>query len=161
MSELIYTGVGSRETPQDIYTLMSKIAQKLSEMDYTLRSGGADGADLAFESGAGKKEIYIPWKGFNDSPSNFYNIPEEAFEVAAKIHPAWDKLGQGAKKLHARNILQVLGQNLDKPSKFLVCWTSNGKDTGGTRTAIVLAREYNVPVINLAIHSSKEIRKYV
>lgn len=158
---MIYTGVGSRETPQDIYILMSKIAQKLSEMGYTLRSGGADGADLAFESGATKKEIYLPWKGFNDSNSQLYNIPDEAFEIASRIHPAWDKLKQGGKKLHARNILQVLGMTLDNPSKFLICWTPKGKDTGGTRTAIVLAREYNIPIINLAIHSSKEIRKYV
>lgn len=53
---MFYTGIGSRETPQEIQNLMFKIAQKL-DSKYILRSGGADGADLAFEKGSSKKEI--------------------------------------------------------------------------------------------------------
>jgi len=44
-----------------------------------------------------------------------------------------------AKKLHGRNVKQVLGDDLKTPSDFLLCWTKEGKDVGGTRTAIVLA----------------------
>lgn len=48
----IYTGIGSRETPPDILELMTKIARFMFKQGFTLRSGGADGADSAFEAGA-------------------------------------------------------------------------------------------------------------
>jgi len=152
-----YAGIGSRETPPDILALMTKVAQYLSSQDYTLRSGGADGADTAFERGAGdKKEIYLPWKGFNKSRSQLYNVPEQALLVASKIHPAWDKCTQAARKLHGRNILQVLGADLNTPVEFVLCWTKDGKEIGGTATAMRLAREKEIPVFNFAIKSDLE-----
>jgi len=39
-----YSGIGSRETPDDILELMKAVAYKLAGRGYTLRSGGADGA---------------------------------------------------------------------------------------------------------------------
>ncbi len=147
-----FTGVGSRETPEDILDIIKNISHKLSEQNYILRSGGADGADLAFENGClGNKEIYLPWKGFNNNNSPLYNITKEAMELASQIHPAWSRLSFGAKKLHSRNCFQVMGQNLNSPSNLLICWTKDGKDVGGTRTAIILARQNNIPVYNLAI----------
>lgn len=66
---MFYTGVGSRETPRDVQAVMYKFAQKMALHGAVLRSGGADGADTAFELGCdkqqGKKEIYLPWQGFN------------------------------------------------------------------------------------------------
>lgn len=146
-----YTGIGSRNTPNDVCNSMTKLAQILYQYGYILRSGHADGADKAFESGAfEKKEIYIPWKSFDNSTSDMYIIPDEAFEIAGQIHPAWDRCSDAVKKLHARNILQVLGQDLKTPSDFLLCWTHNAKIVGGTATAINLAKKHNVPVFNLA-----------
>ena len=156
-----YTGVGSRETPIPILSLMQQIATKLASEDYVLRSGGAEGADSAFEHGAKwqdvgcsvpeeLKEIYLPWKGFGGSNSTLYTFTPEAVSIAKRIHPAWDKLKLGAKKLHTRNVYQVLGSDCKTPSDFLICWTPQGKDVGGTRTAIVLAREHNIPIWNLA-----------
>lgn len=149
-----YTGVGSRSCPKDIQRRFTKLASFLEEKNYILRSGGADGADFAFERGVKKeenKEIYLPWRGFNNSKSKYYNIPKEAFIIASQIHPAWDKCSDAVKKLHARNVMQVKGESLDDPSSFLVCWTENGEDKGGTRTAIVLARDCGVPVFNFEI----------
>jgi predicted Rossmann fold nucleotide-binding protein DprA/Smf involved in DNA uptake len=60
-----YAGVGSRQTPENILHLMTRIAMRMAELGWVLRSGGAKGADYAFEKGAGdKKEIYLPWRGF-------------------------------------------------------------------------------------------------
>ena len=44
-----YAGIGSRETPKEILKEMTKIGQELESKGYTLRSGGAIGADKAFE----------------------------------------------------------------------------------------------------------------
>lgn len=41
--------VGSRETPSDILEKMTSIGKYLSDKGYTLQSGGAIGADMAFE----------------------------------------------------------------------------------------------------------------
>lgn len=168
-----YTGVGSRETPEPILKLMYQIAEKLGNEGWCVRSGGADGADSAFLQGAmsafdkvwdnpefgGSEydfaEIYLPWKGFNDSDSTLYHdtlppdIVKQAVEIAKATHPNWAACGQGARKLHARNVYQVLGRDLKTPSSFLVCWTKDGVAAGGTRTAIVLAEQNNIPVWNL------------
>lgn len=150
----VYTGVGSREIPKSVIGRIHIISRFLAGKGWTLRSGGADGADTAFEVGCdeghGNKEIYLPWKGFNKSTSPLYTIPKEAFEIAATIHPNYTLLSVGAKRLHARNVLQVLGQDLSSPSDLVVCWTLDGKKSGGTRTAIVLAEYHKIPVINLA-----------
>lgn len=150
---MIFTGVGSRDTPKDILEEMFQIAVFLGKKNWILRSGGADGADSAFEKGMvsinGKTEIYLPWKNFNKHNSPLYQVTLPALDMASQIHPIWDNLSVGAQKLHARNCYQVLGFNLNKPSDLLICWTLEGKDVGGTATAIKLARKYNVPIINL------------
>lgn len=163
-----YTGVGSREVPSDIYEVMYSFAAKIAQKGWILRSGGASGSDTAFETGCdsvgGKKEIYLPWKGFNNNNSDLHSsaYAHEAIQIAMKIHPAWNGLTPTAKKLHSRNCFQVLGEDLQTPSKFVVCWTKDGKDVGGTRTAIVLARQHKIPVYNLAIDRCLEkIRGYL
>ena len=76
----VYTGIGSRETPLEYIQLFIRIAEYLASVGYTLRSGGANGADLAFEIGCdnkqGKKEIYIPWYSFNNSDSMLFHTPK-------------------------------------------------------------------------------------
>ena len=158
-----YTGVGSRSTPQEIGILMYKLAQKLGEKGWVLRSGGAEGADTFFQEGwfsADRElfttaEIYIPWAGFNNlfhgQWDAVYSLTElgnktKAEEIASEIHPAWDKCSRGAKALHTRNVYQVLGNNLASPSNFLICWAEvdkQGKPKGGTRTAgIVTGKQF-------------------
>ena len=126
----------------------TKIAVELSKREYTLRSGGAEGADKSFEKGAKEKEIFIPWKGFENSTSSLVGASAKAIKIASKIHPAWDKCSKWAKVMHGRNIYQVLGLDLKSPSEFVICWTPKGEIKGGTATAIKLALEHNIPVYN-------------
>lgn len=160
-----FTGVGSRETPKDIQELMTTIAAKLELEGWVLRSGAAEGADAAFEKGiknTNNAEIYLPWQKFNKHPSPLYYVCDDALEMASKIHPAWNKCSDQAKYLHARNCYQVLGKNLDNPSKMLICFTEGGEEKGGTRTAIVLAKQHNVPVFNLGDEAThKRIRGWI
>jgi hypothetical protein len=147
-----WTGIGSRETPSSISGLMTDIAKFLCETGYILRSGGAAGADSFFEAGvidSDKKEIYLPWKGFNGNSSLRHRVTDEALKLASEFHPAWDKLSYGARKLMARNGYQVLGSDLKTPSEFVVCWTKNGKETGGTAQAMKIAKRWKIPIFNL------------
>lgn len=146
---MIYAGIGSRATPDAVQEDMTRVARHLSSRGWTLSSGAAGGADRAFETGARKTQIWLPWKGFNGHPSELCYPSAEAMQMASEIHPAWDRCSQGVKKLHARNMHQVLGTDLNTPVQFLLCWTPDGKDSGGTGQAIRLAQSRQVKVINL------------
>lgn len=150
---IYYAGIGSRETPQDVLELSESFAKWFAIKDFILRSGGADGSDKAFENGCdkvnGDKEIYLPWNGFNGSDSKLVVSNPKAFEIAQKYHPYWHNLKQGAQKLQARNSHQVLGQDLETPSAFIICWTKKGKGSGGTGQAIRIAKDYNIPVFDM------------
>lgn len=161
-----YAGIGSRETPPEVIRQMKVWGKVLAESGYTLRSGGADGADSAFEQGCdlvkGPKEIYLPWKGFNRSKSQLFEITDDALEMAKQVYgKRWIFLRRPVRRLHARNLYQVLGATLDNPSSFVLCWTQDGcinaatrtKETGGTGQAIACATMYpslyEIPVFNL------------
>lgn len=148
---LIYTGIGSRQTPESILEQMTKFARRLSFYGYTLRSGGAEGADTAFEVGAVRSEIYLPWKGFNKNDSDLYEVSDEAIEMAMHYHPAPERLKDSHRRLHGRNAYQILGKDLNTPSEFVIFWApeKNGKVEGGTATAVSIARERNIPTFNL------------
>ena len=157
---MIITGVGNCRITEEGIRRIKEVSEYFNKLGYTLRSGGAEGADSAFESVFDKKEIYLPWKNFNNNDSQYYNLSNEVYALAATVHPYFYRMRFGAKKLHSRNCYQVLGYNLDRPSDVLVCWTRDGayneesssvEHTGGTRTAIVLADRYKVPIYNLNI----------
>lgn len=156
----IYTGIGSRQTPQEVCALMRSIARQLVSKAWLLRSGGADGADQAFEDGCdtafGRKEIYLPWRFFNQNRSRLYFIPDVAYEIAATLHPSWQYLKAPVKKLHARNVMQILGQDIATPTGVVICWTPNAATVGGTATALKLADELEIPIVNLAQRDWKE-----
>ena len=152
MSVEHYAGIGSRETPRAILSLMKRIAAELYERDYVLRSGAAPGADTAFEQGHNeacraangpvRKEIYLPERWFNDSSSAFHTPSKGAYDIAASLHPNWNACSSFAKKLHARNTHQILGEDLLTPVSFVVCWTPPDGRRSGTDQALRVARAW-------------------
>jgi hypothetical protein len=156
---------------------MTMIASTLEGLGYILRSGGADGADSAFEAGVKdpeKKEIYLPWRNFNGNPSLHYIHDDEYFgkvpdifldaakKLAEKYHPAWSKLKHSVKRMMIRNIWQVAGIDLYVESDFVVCWTKYGSPNGGTGQAIRYAMDRGIKVYNLYIDwELKELCEFV
>lgn len=143
---MYYAGIGSRETPPEVLERMAKIGYFLARHGYTLRSGGAKGADAAFEKGCvaakGKKEIFLSrderaWA--REEVQHYLDFGRDFSRFSSYV--------QG---LLARNMMQVLGQNGDQPVQFVICWTPGAGDIGGTRYAIRCARAHNIPVYNLA-----------
>lgn len=162
----LYAGIGSRYTPTSVLECMYVLAAQLALKGYTLRSGGAPGADSAFEYGCdsvcGLKEIWLPWERFENRDSPWLSSIEHA-EIAETIHPYWNEITQGPQKLHARNVGQILGPDCQTPVEFVICYTICGMTkrqertlySGGTATAIVLAADYNIPVFNLGNAQSR------
>ena len=162
MQYKFYAGIGSRDTPIEVCNLMTEMAEELADHGFTLRSGHAEGADIAFEKGSkGKNQIWLPWKGFNNAgkdgfsqTTHYIMQPNElAVSIAEKFHPNWAACTDAARKLHTRNVYQVLGPGLgyqaDTVSLFVICWTKDGKASGGTGQAIRIAEHCNIPVFNL------------
>lgn len=157
----LYAGIGSRKTPEAVLKQMWHIARRLAARGFVLRTGGADGADTAFWEGRkaerGQAELWLPWAGFNGHQGSFFTPRKEHFDRASRLHPAWERLDQGPRALHARNVGQVLGASLDVPVNFVIAWTPDSaetagdcsRETGGTGTAIRLASELGIPVYNL------------
>ena len=158
---MFYTGVGSRETPKEICDLITRVAAKLSSLGWVVRTGGAQGADEAFLAGCnGRTENFIPWKGFGQYGGQIPNldanwqhlqqIPDLNPMIYRRETRSLDKY-KGFWKLQARNVSQVLGLNLDSPSKFCILYapvTSTGV-TGGTNTAYQVAMANGVECFNL------------
>lgn len=156
----LYAGVGYRKTPIKTLAVMIRLAYRLAKKGYILRSGAALGADTKFEKGCdlakGKKEIWLPWKGFNDHTSKL--TPKQVhYDLAKEIHPAWEYLTSGVKALMARNVAQILGEDGKTPVSLVICYTEDGveshhevtKKSGGTGFAISIAGRYGIPVFNL------------
>lgn len=151
-----YAGIGSRETPEKIIQLMKQMAKHLALSGITLRSGGASGADQAFEVGCdsvnGPKEIYLPWKRFENSTSNLIVHDQRAFDYVDQFHPGSQHLTQGARKLQARNSHQILGWELNSPSDFIICYTPKGKRSGGTGQALRMAEHFQIPIFDCGLY---------
>ena len=158
---IYYTGIGSRQTPISVLQMMHSLATDSVGGGFVLRSGGAPGADTAFEQGCdaahGSKEIYLPFDNFNGHRKSFVSINARALEIAAFHHPNWPACSPIARKMHARNAFQILGADLDTPSKFVICWTVNGQPIGGTGQALRMAAYYKIPVVNLFGLTTTEI----
>ena len=163
---IYYAGIGARDTPEDICRKMSQAGKAMAKLGFTLRSGGARGADSAFESGAVEQnpdltEIFLPFKAFNRHDSPLYGSCKEARLLAAKYHPRWDILSCTGRDFHARNVYQVLGRDLKTPSSFILCWTEGGRIKGGTGQALRIAIEYNIPILNFAVDDDEHISNFI
>lgn len=163
---MIYTGIGARKTPGYILHAMVGVAEWMAKNGHTLRSGGAQGADRAFEIGCdhksiGKKEIYLPVKGWQGNDSKHHNVSYEAMNMASAFHPKWDALPTFVKLLMGRNSYQVMGLDLNTPTDFIVCWTPDGHIVGGTGQALRMAAHYGIPVFNLGSASLEEMNERI
>lgn len=156
-----YTGVGSRKTPEDVCKLFTYLAAHLGSLGGVLRSGHADGADMAFEVGVPLvdprsqdkplQEIYLPWKAFNGRRKYYdpftddaeddqgYYVPDdrwpsypEAVKKAKAVIPWWSKLKDSHRLLHTRNVYQVYGKDLKSLSALLLCWSVTDSNSNVT-----------------------------
>lgn len=164
---MYFTGVGSRETPYEVCQWMGSLSYSLTKVGHVLRSGGAVGADAAFQMGVDptksrerSMEIYLPYnrfQGWVEGPGiiNAQNLPNlpKAIQLASEVHPAWHRVKPQHQVLHGRNAFQVLGGDLNTPATVVILWAppvgKNGAVKGGTNTAYQIAMRHDIPVINL------------
>ena len=156
-----YTGIGHRDNvPMQILSLMTKKAQYLSDIGYTLRSGGARGSDFAFEKGADSFDSYV-LKPKQSIGAKNYIVPclDDYRDLAMSCVPHWHKCNQYARDCHTRNICQIIGHVIDNPIKsdFVLAYTLNGELVGGTSSALKLAMRNDIPIFNMGAYSIDDV----
>lgn len=154
-----YGGIGSRRAPLNILALIRGLAAELKP-HAECHTGGALGCDKAFIDGTqmagGFAELWLPWQYYNGYVTDYPEVEDRHINFTKKYHPAWHKCSEKAQIMHARNSQIVLGDDLDDPVDFIVCWTPDGKLEGGTAQALRIAIDYDIPVFNLGRGPSPE-----
>lgn len=151
--------VGSRDISDQVARLLQDVGKEIVARGWELHSGNANGSDYAFATGGnGKPELvhlHLPWSSYNAEQVVTGNVlhnyvDEHLVKIAKAAHPAWSYLGQGSKKLMARNVSIIL--NSDAVVAFQ---KSPGK--GGTAHSIQVASDLGRPVILVQPDSSSEL----
>lgn len=164
---MYYAGIGSRSAPIEVLDLCCNIGNKLAQLGYTCRTGGAIGCDTAFIGVSKKYESYYVDGALFTEEYETKRVNsrqwEEAEKFASQYHPNWNNLGVFAKGLHTRNVFQLKGTN-EVNSSFVVCWTPDGaqtaketsRKTGGTGQCIRMADALSIPVFNIKNEDSRK-----
>lgn len=162
-------GVGSREVPESVLEVMIRLGRTYTDLGYQMSSGDAWDSDRAFVYGAQQSRRYsevgarvflckdgVNGRWIEENPF-YYNaqhfdasIITAARAMACTARDGFGGLNEFGISLHARNVYQIHGANLDAP----VCgiWfyaepDGRTKVKGGTNTAFQLAKMANVPLI--------------
>ena len=165
MPSMHYAGIGSRETPDSILGLIGEVSWRLDRLGYTLRSGGAVGADTGFELRSTNKVLLYADHACRISDGISRRIEYAPADIefmegfVRKHHPVPMALKGTPRKWMRRNTLQVMAHNLsglELPQvDFVLCWTPDGsldgasRSAGGTGQALRIARHHGIPVFNL------------
>lgn len=151
-----YAGIGARKTPSHVLQYMELQGKLLAEKGYILRSGGAQGADSAFERGCdsvgGNKQIW--------STRNSHEWERHDWVVNIVSEVCWEKpflsMQPYMQQLVGRNTYQLYGDPAlfdDCVKSAFVLYWSEPKDgencSGGTRYAIRMASAARIPCFNL------------
>lgn len=163
------TLIGSRDVADEIARIQLRLGGTLVDLGWVPRSGLADGSDSNYYYGALLSpnfmltgfDNYVPGKWFcsrnHDPGKGLYQLNETGFAKRAW----WLGIGargtdaglkSGGMQLHSRNSMQLLGEELKELSRFVVCHAKPIGDgtrvSGGTATAVALARHFGIEVIN-------------
>lgn len=169
MVDRYYTGIGSRKAPLPILKRAQALGKELALKGFIGRSGKAEGMDEAFmkgfgEAGVGRFINYLPYHSFRESlisPPGCVDISwylpdvwKEAVIIARDVYgKGWFEITPGARDLHTRNVFQVLGDDLQTPSEFVLYWAEpKGRNAvkGGTNTAFQVAKTHHIKTFNLS-----------
>jgi predicted Rossmann-fold nucleotide-binding protein len=145
--------IGTREPSREKFELLRDIAAYLARKGHTIATGGAYGCDQAAMEGASSVnpqllQVFLPWVSYNKEivPANcivFTNQSKEAIESVKIYHPAYDRLTQGALKLHARNYDIING------CKYVIALPSHKPGGGGTGQGIRIATDMRIKLYNM------------
>ena len=152
-----YAVICNPDCPEDVLAQMRNVGLRLDADGWTLRTAGGVGAEEAFEKSTENKEVYIPWRNFNNRDSKLSRNLPQANDVVRPFAPSFDTLKPAVQTIIASKAHTVLGKDLKNPVRFMLTWTLDGCESAANKTAktgfagvsIALASSLKIPVFNL------------
>ena len=124
-----YAATGNREAPPEILKKFEEIAKKLEALGYTARVGGFEGIEETVEKATTKNEIHLPWREFGQKQSRFTFTTDRAMAIAKMFHPTFDTMKKSVQLFLAKNARLIMGDKMNSPALFLLCWTEDGVES--------------------------------
>ena len=151
-----YAGIGNRYRSSENAMKMYRTGIYMNNHGFTGYSGGAIGSDDDFHKGA------LACKDPNFTIFKAKDATKEAIELASNYHPAWHNCDDYVQKLHGRNAMIILGKDLKNPRDLVICCATS-ETTGGTSLGIKIARDHNIPVVNIYNNplAGRQIKEFV
>lgn len=154
---LPYAAISNENAPANVIEQFKSIAIDMENRGYTMRTSGNKGVEEIIEVVAQNKEIYIPWKKFNDRESQYCKVDKSAIDLVGTLHPSFQDLKDSVKAIIGRYAHVILGKDLKSPVRCVVCWTEDGVESAKDKTAktgycgtpIQIASNARIPVFNL------------
>lgn len=148
--------IGSREINPQIESEMEHIGEFIARQGWWLASGNAIGSDQAYARGANRVNptkviLYLPWSTYEDQAivegNQVLESPKPEWEeLAARHHPRYPLLGQGAQKMMVRNAGIV--RNADAVIAYLNRRKIGG---GGTGHGARIASALEIPLLDISL----------
>lgn len=159
-----YAATGNREAPPEILKKFEEIARKLETLGYTARVGGFEGIEETVEKATTKNEIHLPWREFGQKQSKFTFTTDRAMAIAKMFHPTFDTMKKSVQLFLAKNARIVMGDKMNSPALFLLCWTEDGVESAKEKTSrsgftghpIAIASAVGIPIFNLGNPSAEQ-----
>lgn len=161
----VVAGIGSRELGMREAARCYYFGLLFADYGWGFRTGRARGADerfaFGYRLGFGVPQYCVPWDSYNLAEVDACRPPaysldrldpaarDRLCDLVRTLHPAGPNLTNGAMRLHARNIIILLGPNLDDPVKAVFALPRLSGHLGGTGFGMQLARHYDIPLFDL------------
>jgi hypothetical protein len=158
----------NKGVPDNELDYIKSLIPKLSK-DYILRTSGLEPNEL-FYNLADKKELYLPWRDFNNLQSKFTWTDDKALEICSIFSPTFKDIKDSVKKIIATSVRVILGNTLKSRVTFFITYSEDGCEsvknksfkTGNVGLPIALASTIKIPVFNLGNPESKaKLERYL
>lgn len=153
-----YAIASNKGIPSNVIEEFKSIVPELDKSGFIMRVSALDETiDNHVRDMTENKELYLPWRGFNNiEQGNTYTSPETK-AIAKLFQPGYDGLSNAIQMIVAKNVRLALGNDNKSPANFILVWSEDGAETLATKTSatgnvghlIAVASAAHIPVYNL------------
>lgn len=141
------TGLGTTQVTKTMQDVIERFSRYLSEQGYTIRTDFDKGMNQVFRNNSDSVELYT-FEGDSNKNADAFDCPMTDF-VKQHLRDSYislDALNRVTKNRVVRCYYELLGQNLDSPSEFLICYDPS---EGVVNYAHRIAYKLGIKVYNL------------
>ena len=153
---------GGHHLPKEMEPVAEQIGEQLAHAGWLYRGGyeepGLIHMDIGVMMANGKREIFIPWQGFNTGMHKrngvlvCHCLPNhiQAIEYAQQAYPTFKQEMDSIQMYWVRNMYLLLGEKLDTPADVVIYY-QEGDTTSktGSEYLVGAAQSIGIPCFNI------------